>query len=65
MCQENREIREELLRIQMIIKDRLRKKETFKKQIMKLMQTELQQHHLAGNEIISQCAEFKMKKVEN
>lgn len=49
--------------MQVIIKDRLHKKETFKKQIMSLMKTELQEHHSAGNEIIAQCAEFKMKKV--
>jgi hypothetical protein len=47
----------------MIIKDRLRQKESFKKKIMKLMQQELQEHHKAGNEIIAQCADFKMKKV--
>jgi hypothetical protein len=62
--EENRDIREELLRIQAIIKDRLNNKEKLKKKILKLMKSELQAHHLAGKEIISQCAEFKMKKVE-
>lgn len=63
MESENREIREELLRIQAIIKDKLREKESHKKRILGLMKSELQQHHTSGKEIISQCAEYKMKKV--